>query len=508
MEYVAAVDQGTTGTRCLLFDRAGRVAGEAYETHEQHYPKPGWVEHDPAELWTNTKAVVAEALAAADAAATDLAALGLTNQRETTVLWDAETGEPVGNALVWQDRRTTERVEELEREGKAEWIRERTGLEPDAYFSATKAEWLLDADPVRTDRGATRDRRERAADGDLLLGTVDSWLVWKLTGEHATDATNASRTMLFDIRALEWNDDLLAEFGVPEAALPEVHASSDPEAYGTTDRDGFLGAEVPVAGVLGDQQAALFGQTCFEAGEAKNTYGTGSFLLANTGTEPVASDHGLVTTVAFQRAGEPPKYALEGSIFVTGAAVEWLEDVSLVDSPAETETLARSVDSTDGVYVVPAFTGLGAPHWDGRARGTILGITRGTRREHIVRATLESVAYQTRDVLEAMEADSGEEIESLRVDGGAVRNDFLCELQAGILGREVVRPALDETTALGAAYAAGLAVGYWEGLAALREQWRVDRSFAPAMDGDRADARYDRWGEAVERARDWARDEA
>jgi glycerol kinase len=507
MEYVGAIDQGTTGTRFILFDRAGHVVAEAYETHEQRYPKPGWVEHDPVEIWENTKTVVERALDEADADASALVALGITNQRETTVLWDAATGEPVHDALVWQDRRTTDRVEQLETDGKAEWIRERTGLEPDAYFSATKAEWLLDEAPIATDRGRVRSLRERAADGDLLLGTIDTWLVWNLTGEHATDVTNASRTMLFDIRELAWDDDLLAEFSVPSAALPAVHPSSAPEAYGTTDPDGFLGAAVPVTGVLGDQQAALFGQTCFDAGEAKNTYGTGSFLLANTGTEPVVSDHGLLTTVAFQRTGEPAHYALEGSVFVTGAAVEWLQDVSLVENPSETETLARSVDSTDGVYVVPAFTGLGAPHWDGRARGTIVGITRGTRREHLVRATLESIAYRTRDVLEAMEADAGEPVDVLRVDGGAVKNDFLCELQAGILGRRVVRPALDETTALGAAYAAGLGVGYWRGLDELREQWRVDRSFIPEMDPGTVDARYERWGEAVERSRDWAREE-
>ncbi|MDZ7746056.1 MAG: glycerol kinase GlpK [Halobacteriales archaeon] len=493
MSYVAAIDQGTTGTRCLLVSHDGAVVGQAYETHEQQYPEPGWVEHDPMVLWENTKTVVTDALADAGLGATDLAAIGVTNQRETTVLWDAATGEPIHDAIVWQDRRTTERIEQLE----TEWIRDRTGLEPDAYFSASKLEWLLDE---------VDGARERAEAGELRFGTIDSWLVSKLTGEHVTDVTNASRTMLFDIHGLRWDDDLLAEFDVPRAVLPAVVPSSDPDAYGTTSEAGFLGAEIPVAGVLGDQQAALFGQTCFEAGSAKNTYGTGSFLLVNTGTEPVESDHGLLTTIAFQRAGEEPHYALEGSIFTTGAAIEWLEDVSLVENPAETETLARTVDSTDGVYVVPAFSGLGAPHWDGRARGTILGLTRGTGREHIARATLESIGFQTRDVLEAIAADTGESIDHLRVDGGAVQNDLLCELQATIADCAVARPAVDETTALGAAYAAGLAVGYWDGLDSLCEQHRTERVFRPDGSQD-VSSRYKRWNEAVLRARDWAREE-
>ncbi|WP_255149961.1 glycerol kinase GlpK [Halorarius halobius] len=506
--YVGAIDQGTTGTRFVVFDHAGQVVADAYERHEQHYPEPGWVEHDPTELWANTKATVQAALSEAGIDADQLAAVGITNQRETTVLWDADTGEPVHDAIVWQDRRTTDRIERLEASGDAEWIRKRTGLEPDAYFSATKLEWLLDhADPIEPDRPGVGSVRDRAEAGELLFGTVDAWLTYKLTGEHVTDVTNASRTMLFDIHDLAWDPELLAEFRVPEAVLPEVRPSSPVEPYGHTDADGFLGAAVPVAAALGDQQAALFGQTCFDAGDAKNTYGTGSFLLMNTGERAVESDHGLLTTVAFQRAGEPPRYALEGSIFVTGAAIEWLEDVSLVDDPAETAALARSVDSTDGVYVVPAFTGLGAPHWDGRARGTVVGITRGTRREHLVRATLEAIAFQTRDVTEAMEADAGIETRSLRVDGGAVRNDFLCGLQADVLGTDIVRPVVDETTALGAAYAAGLAVGYWDSLDALRENWAVDRTFTPEMDPAEADRRYERWGEAVERSLDWARDD-
>jgi len=502
--YVGAIDQGTTGTRFIVFDREASVVADAYETHEQHYPEPGWVEHDPDELWENTKRVIRRALADAGIEAADLAAIGVTNQRETTVLWDAETGDPVHDAIVWQDRRTTDRIEGMDDE-LADYIHETTGLEPDAYFSATKAEWLLEnADPIEATRSPTRTVRERAEAGDVLFGTIDSWLVYNLTGEHVTDVTNASRTMLFDIHSCTWDDRLLAEFDVPRACLPEVRPSSDDHYYGHTDPDGFLGAAVPVAGALGDQQAALFGQACFRPGEAKNTYGTGSFLLLNTGDEAVTSDHGLLTTIGFQRRGEPVQYALEASIFVTGAVVEWLEDVSLVDNPGETETLARSVDSTDGVFFVPAFTGLGAPHWDQRARGTILGLTRGTRREHVVRAALEAIAYQTRDAVEAMVADSEIPLESLRVDGGAVKNDFLCQLLANVVDARIDRPHVDETTALGAAYAAGLAAGYWTDLDALRENRTTDHAFTPD-DGD-WDARYERWSDAVERSLDWARD--
>ncbi|WP_058365457.1 glycerol kinase GlpK [Haloparvum sedimenti] len=506
--YVGAIDQGTTGTRFMVFDHAGQVVANAYETHEQIYPNPGWVEHDPVEIWENTQSVVVDGLAAAGIDADQLAALGITNQRETTVVWDADSGRPVHNALVWQDRRTTDRVEELQEAGDDEWIRERTGLEVDAYFSATKTEWILDnAEPLKLQSSRGEDLRDRAEAGDLLMGTIDAWLVYNLTGNHITDVTNASRTMLFDVHEMDWDDELLETFGVPEEMVPEVRPSSDEELYGHTDPDGFLGAEVPVAGALGDQQAALFGQTCFDAGDAKNTYGTGSFYLMNTGTDAVTSDHGLLTTVAFQLSGEPVQYALEGSIFITGAAIEWLEDVDLINNAAQTAELARSVESTDGVYMVPAFTGLGAPHWDGRARGTMVGITRGTRKEHIVRATLESIAYQTRDVAEAMEADSGVETTSLRVDGGAVKNDFLCGLQSDIIQTDIVRPEVDETTALGSAYAAGLAVGYWESLDELRDNWQVDRTFEPEMDEAKADKMYDRWDDAVERSLDWAREE-
>ena len=506
--YVGSIDQGTTGTRFMVFDHSGQVVANAYERHEQIYPEPGWVEHDPVEIWENTKAVVTRGLEAASLEADQLEALGITNQRETTVVWDADTGTPIYNALVWQDRRTTDRVEELEAEDKVEWIRGKTGLEADAYFSATKVEWLLDnADPIKLQRFRPEDVRDRAEAGELRMGTVDSWLIYNLTGNHVTDVTNASRTMLYNIHDLAWDHELLEEFDVPTTILPEVRPSSDEETYGSTDPDGFLGAEVPVAGALGDQQAALFGQTCFDPGDAKNTYGTGSFYLMNTGTDAVDSDHGLLTTIGFQMSGEPVRYALEGAIFATGAAIEWLEDVELIDNAAQTEGMARSVDSSDGVYVVPAFTGLGAPHWDGRARGTIVGMTRGTEKEHIVRATLESIAYQTRDVAEAMEADSGVETTSLRVDGGAVKNNFLCQLQADIIQTEIVRPEVDETTALGSTYAAGLAVGYWDNIDELRSNWQVDREFDPEMEQEEADRLYGRWDDAVGRSLDWAKEE-
>ena len=506
--YIGAIDQGTTGTRFMAFDHDGQVVANAYEKHEQIYPEPGWVEHDPIEIWENTREVVTRGLRKAAIEPEQLAALGITNQRETTLLWDRETGKPVHNALVWQDRRTTNRVEALEAEGKVGWIREKTGLEADAYFSATKTEWILDnADPLKLSSSHTEDLRERARNGELAMGTIDSWLIYNLTGNHVTDVTNASRTMLFDIHEMAWDEELLAEFGVPEAMLPTVRPSSDEATYGTTDAAGFLGAEVPVAGALGDQQAALFGQTCFDTGDAKNTYGTGSFYLMNTGKNAVESEHGLLTTIGFQLSGEPVQYALEGSIFITGAAIEWLEDVDLINNAAQTAELARSVDSTDGVYVVPAFTGLGAPHWDGRARGTIVGMTRGTRKAHIVRATLESIAYQTRDIAEAMEADSGVETTTLRVDGGAVKNDFLCQLQSDIIQTEIARPEVDEITALGSAYAAGLAVGYWDSVDELRSNWQVDREFAPEMESERADGMYGRWDDAVQRSLDWAREE-
>jgi len=506
--YVGAIDQGTTGTRFMVFDHSGQVVANAYEKHEQIYPEPGWVEHDPVEIWENTQEVVTRALDDAGLDAEQLDSLGITNQRETTIIWDAASGRPVHNALVWQDRRTTDRVEEIQAEDKVEWIREKTGLECDAYFSATKAEWILDnAEPLKLQSCRTQDLRDRARDGELMMGTIDTWLIYKLTGNHITDVSNASRTMLYNIEELRWDDELLEEFNMPKELVPEVRPSSDENYYGHTDADGFLGAEIPVAGALGDQQAALFGQTCFDEGQAKNTYGTGSFFLMNTGNEAVTSDHGLLTTIGFQRSGDEVQYALEGSIFITGAAIEWLEDVDLINNAAQTAELARSVESTDGVYMVPAFTGLGAPHWDGRARGTIVGMTRGTRKEHIVRATLESIAYQTRDVAEAMEADAGIEMESMRVDGGAVKNNFLCQLQSDIIETEIHRPEVDETTALGSAYAAGLATGYWDNLDELRENWQVDREFSSQMDSAEADEKYGRWDDAVERSLDWANDE-
>ena len=506
--YIGAIDQGTTGTRFMIFDHEGRVVAGAYERHEQFYPEPGWVEHDPVEIWENTKIVIDRALARTEVSPEQLAALGIANQRETTVVWDAETGDPVSNAIVWQDRRTTNRIEKLETEEKVGWIRAKTGLEADAYFSATKVEWILDnADPIKLQRFRPKDTRARAEAGELRMGTIDSWLIYRLTGNHVTDVTNASRTMLYDIHDLAWDEELLDEFNVPSTMVPEVRPSSDTDFYGTTDPGEFLNVEIPVAAALGDQQAALFGQTCFDEGDAKNTYGTGSFHLMNTGTDAIESDHGLLTTIGFQLSGGPVQYALEGSIFVTGAAIEWLEDVDLIDDPAETATIARSVDSTDGVYVVPAFTGLGSPHWDGRARGTIVGMTRGTRRAHIVRATLESIAYRTRDITEAMEADSGIETTTLRVDGGAVKNNFLCQLQSNIIQTDIERPVVDETTALGAAYAAGLAVGYWDGIDELRSNRQIDRKFEPEIDQNLADKRYSRWEDAVDRSRDWARKE-
>jgi len=502
--YVGSVDQGTTGTRFMVFDHGGNVVASAYEKHEQIYPEPGWVEHDPMEIWENTQSVITTALDQGGIEPEQLAAIGVTNQRETTLLWDGESGQPIANAIVWQDRRTTDRIETLKDDGHAEMVQQKTGLEPDAYFSATKAEWLLDnTDPIKLQRARPQDVRERAEAGDLMFGTIDTWVIYNLTGNHITDVSNASRTMLFNIHEMDWDDELLDEFNVPAATLPEVRPSSDDETYGSTDAEGFLGAEIPVAGALGDQQAALFGQTCFDEGDAKNTYGTGSFMLMNTGNEAVMSDHGLLTTVGFQRSGEPVQYALEGAIFITGAAIEWLEDMTLIDDAMESEAVARSVDSTDGVYFVPAFAGLGAPHWDQRARGTIVGMTRGTRREHVVRAVLESIAYQTKDVAEAMVEDSDIDLADLRVDGGAVKNNFLCQLQADIVDTNIVRPVVDETTALGSAYAAGLAVGYWETVDELRDNWQIDREFDPDPEADYT-TEFGRWHDAVDRSLGWA----
>lgn len=496
---VGALDQGTTGTRFIVFDGESHPLGAAYETHEQRYPRPGWVEHDPIEIWENTKAVIEAGLRDAGVGAADLSAVGITNQRETVVLWEADTGRPVHDAIVWQDRRTADRVDELREAGLARTIRERTGLEPDAYFSATKVEWLL----KHVDDGAIR---QRAIAGELRFGTIDTWLIDRLTGEHVTDVTNASRTMLYDIDRGRWDPDLLETFDIPREILPTVRPSIDDKPYGMTDPNGTLEAAVPVAAALGDQQAALFGQTCFERGEAKNTYGTGSFFLLNTGTERVASEHGLLTTIAYEVAGESTCYALEGSIFVTGAAVEWLADVGLVADVDEVERLARSVDEPGDIYLVPAFTGLGAPHWDQRARGALVGLTRDTSRADIARATLEAIGYQTRDVAEAMAGDADTAVSELSIDGGAVRNDLLCQLQADILGTTVKRPRVQETTALGAAYAAGLVVGLWDSRSELREQRQVDATFEPTGDPEAIERRYARWGDAVARAKGWATD--
>jgi glycerol kinase len=491
--YVGAIDQGTTGTRFMVFNRAGVPVGHAYREHSQIYPRPGWVEHDAREIWRNALAVVSEALSNVGIKPARLAAIGVTNQRETAVVWDRRTGEPVCNAIVWQDRRTADRCRELERNGVADLLVRKTGLPPDPYFSATKLEWLLQNVP---------GLREQAQSGNVLAGTVDAWLIWKMTGRHVTDATNASRTMLFNLHEMRWDDELLELFGVPRALLPEVRPSS--EVYGTFALDGM---PVPVAGDLGDQQAALFGQACFSSGDTKNTYGTGAFLLRNTGERPVTSRNGLLTTVAYHLPGRPACYALEGSVFIAGAAVQWLRDgLRMIRSARETQELAESVAGTDGVYFVPAFTGLGAPYWNSYARGTIVGLTRGTGAAHVARATLEAIAYQARDVIDAMAADAatssgaGERAtpqHALRVDGGAVANDFLCQFQSDVLGVPVVRPKVRETTALGAAYAAGLAVGYWKGLDEIELLWQADRVFEPMLPEEERERLYAGWKRAV-----------
>ncbi len=491
-QYVAALDQGTTSSRCILFDRDQNIVGMAQKEFTQVYPRPGWVEHDPMEIYSSQYSVLSEVLAQTGVPAAEVAAVGITNQRETTVVWDRETGRPVCNAIVWQCRRTAALCEELKRDAAfAGYVRRRTGLLVDAYFSATKIRWILDHVP-----GA----REGAERGRLLFGTVDSWLIWKLTGGrvHVTDRTNASRTMLYDIEHLCWDEEICRRLDIPMAMLPEVRSSS--EVYGTVN---IQGVEVPIAGIAGDQQAALFGQACFEAGEAKNTYGTGCFLLMNTGEKLVRSQNGLVTTIAAGPDGEV-RYALEGSVFVGGAVIQWLRDeLHLITEAADSEYFARKVPDSGGVYVVPAFTGLGAPHWDMYARGAILGLTRGAGRDHIIRAALESIAYQTGDVLSAMEEDTGIRLRELRVDGGASANDFLMQFQADIVGGAILRPVIRETTALGAAYLAGLAVGVWRSREEIRRQWTLERRFDPAVsDAERAGLRRG-WSRAVERARGW-----
>ena len=489
-----ALDQGTTSSRCIIFDHSGAMLASAQKEFAQHYPKPGWVEHDAAEIWETTLEVARGAMAKAGLSAVDIAAIGITNQRETTVVWDKETGAPVCPAIVWQCRRTAPMADALAASGWSEKIRQKTGLVPDAYFSGTKLRWILDKVP-----GA----RQGAEEGRLLFGTIDSWLIWKLTGgrAHVTDVTNASRTMLFDIRRLRWDPELLELFGIPERMLPKVQPSSC--IYGETE-PALFGGKIPVAGAAGDQQSALFGQCCFEAGDVKNTYGTGCFLLMHTGSEPVFSENGLITTIAASGPGRI-RYALEGSVFTAGAAVQWLRDeMGLISDAAASEAAARSVTDTGGVYVVPAFTGLGAPYWNQYARGTITGITRGFTRAQLVRATLESIAYQTCDICRAMESDAGVELTRLRVDGGAAANDLLMQFQSDLLGAEVLRPACIETTALGAAYLAGLAVGYWKDTADIRQNRQTGRVFLPEMrDATRAKL-LKGWNRALTTALAWA----
>ena len=496
-KYIMALDAGTTSNRCILFDRQGRSCSAAQKEFTQIFPRPGWVEHDAREIWATQLGVAVEAMGKIGASAGDIAAIGITNQRETTVVWDRETGEPVYNAIVWQCRRTSAYCDRLREEGYAEKLRSRTGLVADAYFSGPKIKWILDNVP-----GA----RERAGAGELLFGTVDTWLIWKLTGGrvHVTDCSNASRTMLFNINTLDWDEEILRLMDIPRSLLPRVAASS--QVYGETD-PAFFGGPIPIASAAGDQQAALFGQTCFDPGQAKNTYGTGCFLLMNTGEKPVFSQNGLVTTVAWGLDGRV-NYALEGSIFVAGAAIQWLRDeMRLIDTAEDSEYHAGKVKDTAGCYVVPAFTGLGAPHWDQYARGAIVGLTRGVGKNHIIRATLESIAYQVGDVLEAMRSDSGIALDSLKVDGGASANNVLMQIQADLLQTTVNRPVCVETTALGAAYLAGLAVGFWSGTEELRHIWAVERTFTPSITAAEREEKLKGWRRAVERSFDWARED-
>jgi glycerol kinase len=497
-DYVLAIDQGTTSSRAIVFNHDSATVGEAQEEFTQHYPRPGWVEHDASEIWDVTMQVVKEALDDAGASPEDIAAIGITNQRETVVVWDRETGEPVHNAIVWQDRRGAALCGELSEQGYDEMVANKTGLVIDAYFSGSKVAWLLEN---------VEGLKERAQNGEVALGTIDTWLIYKLTGgrEHVTDYSNASRTLMYNIFDLKWDDELLEMLGgVPREMLPEVKPSS--VVYGNTDSEVF-GAEVPVAGVAGDQQAALFGEVAFEKGLTKNTYGTGSFALMNTGTEPIKSERQLLTTIAWGLGDEPVEYALEGAIFITGAAVQWLRDgLGIIQSAEETEELAASLDSNDDVYFVPALVGLGAPHWDSYARGTIVGLTRGSTRAHLARAALESMCYQTRDVVEAMEADAGTTIPTFRADGGAAANRWMMQFQADILGVPVEVPETLETTALGAAYLAGLATGFWEDREELKNRWRLRRRYEPKMDEEERERLYGRWQEALARSKDWAQE--
>ena len=490
-KYVMALDQGTTSSRCILFDRSGKVCSVAQKEFAQYYPQPGWVEHNPMEIWSSQLSVAVEAMGQIGAEADDIAAIGITNQRETTICFSKKTGKPVYPAIVWQCRRTADKIDALKKDGFDKVIRERTGPIPDAYFSATKICWILEH---------VEGARQMAEDGELLFGTVDTWLVWKLTGGkvHVTDRTNASRTMLYNIRTLDWDDTLLKALDIPRCILPSVKDSS--EVYGYTN---IQGVDVPVAGIAGDQQAALFGQGCFKPGDVKNTYGTGCFLLMNTGNKIYQSKNGLVTTIAISLDGEV-EYALEGSVFVGGAVIQWIRDgMHLIQDSCDSEYYAQKVPDNGGVYIVPAFTGLGAPYWDMYARGAILGITRGTTQNHIIRAAEESIAYQSKDVIEAMQADSGIPLQALRVDGGASANNFLMQFQSDILGVNVERPATLEVTALGAAFLAGLAVGYWNGLDDVRNRLHIERVFEPSADKEKQVQRYKGWKKAVSRALQW-----
>lgn len=495
--YIMALDQGTTSSRCILFDKSGNICSMAQKEFTQIYPQPGWVEHNPMEIWSSQLAVATEAMAILGADAEQISAIGITNQRETTILWDRDTGEPVYNAIVWQCRRTADMIDGLKEDGFDQVIREKTGLIPDAYFSASKIAWILDHVP-----GA----REKAEKGKLLFGTVDTWLIWNLTrGEvHVTDYTNASRTMLYDIHKLCWDQEIMDRFRIPVSILPKVRPSS--QVYGHTNA-GVLGGEIPIAGAAGDQQAALFGQCCFEQGEAKNTYGTGCFLLMNTGKEAITSRSGLLTTIAASTS-EKPEYALEGSVFVAGAGIQWLRDsMRMIRNAPQSQEYAEAVEDTTGVYVVPAFAGMGAPYWNQYARGTVVGITRGCTKEHFIRATLESVAYQTADVLKAMEQDSGLHLKSLKVDGGASANDFLMRFQADIVNTQVHRPRCIETTALGAAYLAGLAVGYWRDRDEIRENWQIGAVFEPEMEEEKRRMLLKGWKRAVKCTLAWAEED-
>ena len=496
-KYIMALDAGTTSNRCILFDEAGNICSMAQKEFRQFFPNPGWVEHDANEIWSTQLGVAVEAMNMIKAEAKDIAAIGITNQRETAIVWNKENGEPVYNAIVWQCRRTADMADQLKAKGLEEIYRQKTGLIIDAYFSATKIKWILDN---------VEGARQLADEGKLLFGTVETWLIWKLTKGrvHVTDYSNASRTMLFNINTLEWDKEILEELNIPESMLPTPVPSS--QIYGYTD-SAFFGGEIPIAGAAGDQQAALFGQTCFHEGEAKNTYGTGCFLLMNTGDKPVFSKNGLVTTIAWGLDGKVT-YALEGSIFVAGASIQWLRDgMRLIDSAADSEYMATKVKGTHGCYVVPAFTGLGAPHWDQYARGTIVGITRGTNKNHIIRATLESIALQVCDVIDAMKADAGIEVRALKVDGGASANNFLMQFQADMIDAPVNRPACVESTAIGAAYLAGLAVGYWKNKEEVIKNQQLDRVFTPAMDSEEREMKRKGWNKAVKYAYGWAKDE-